>query len=236
MVVYMTINLINKKRYIGKDVKNKKSYLGSGTVLTKAIKKYGKENFKKITLEECTDRCHLENREVWWIDFFDAVKSEDFYNLQDGGVGGAVFGHTTSEETKDKIRKSLTGRKRPKEVVKKLYKPILQYDLKGDFLKEFESKKKAEESIKGRLGAVPKNKPKFSRGYFFIWKESCNFEKKIKVKNAYQTLRVGRFDKNELQEEFENLSIAIKKYENDHIREVCKGKRKTACGYVWKFI
>jgi len=233
----MTINLINKKRYIGKDVKNKKSYLGSGAILTKAIKKYGKHNFKKIVLEECVDRSHLEEREKWWIEFFDAVKSEDFYNLLDGGTGGAIFGHKTSEKTKERIRKSLTGRKRPKKVNKKLYKPILQYDLKGDFLREFESKKEAEETIGGRLGTMPKKEPKFSHGYFFIWKENDKFAKNIKVRNVYQTLRVGKFSKNnKLLEEFESLSVAIKKYENDHIRDVCKGKRKTACGYIWKFI
>ena len=44
MIIYMTINNINGKKYIGKDVKNNPKYLGSGFDLQKAIKKYGKEN------------------------------------------------------------------------------------------------------------------------------------------------------------------------------------------------
>ena len=46
MVIYETINLINGKRYIGKDTHNDNSYLGSGRVLSKAIKKYGIDKFK----------------------------------------------------------------------------------------------------------------------------------------------------------------------------------------------
>ena len=43
MVVYETINKINGKRYIGKDKHNDLNYLGSGRILQKAIKKYGKD-------------------------------------------------------------------------------------------------------------------------------------------------------------------------------------------------
>jgi len=39
MVIYKTINLLNGKQYIGKDTKNKPTYLGSGAVLKKAIQK-----------------------------------------------------------------------------------------------------------------------------------------------------------------------------------------------------
>ena len=47
MIIYKTTNLVNKKIYIGQDSKNNPEYLGSGAIVKKAIKKYGKENFKK---------------------------------------------------------------------------------------------------------------------------------------------------------------------------------------------
>lgn len=89
MVIYKTTNLKNGKFYIGKDVKNKKSYLGSGKVLKQAIEKYGKENFKKEILEYCTDLNHLDEREVYWIDKLNAI--EEGYNLTEGGTGGDTW-------------------------------------------------------------------------------------------------------------------------------------------------
>jgi len=111
MIIYKTTNLKNGKFYIGKDAKNKKSYLGSGKVLKQAIEKYGKENFKKEILEYCTDLEHLDEREIYWIDKLNAV--EEGYNLTEGGTGGDTsYGRVfpkLSDETKEKISKSLKG-------------------------------------------------------------------------------------------------------------------------------
>ena len=45
-IVYKTICLINNKIYIGQSKKNISSYLGSGIIFIKALKKHGKL-FKK---------------------------------------------------------------------------------------------------------------------------------------------------------------------------------------------
>lgn len=87
MIVYLTINLINNKKYIGIDSKNNPAYLGSGKILKQAIEKYGAENFEKIILEECDNRKDLLERERYWIELFNAVESKDFYNLLKGGLG-----------------------------------------------------------------------------------------------------------------------------------------------------
>lgn len=52
--IYLTTNLINNKKYIGQhDGEENDSYLGSGTYFLRAVKKYGKEKFKKEILEIC---------------------------------------------------------------------------------------------------------------------------------------------------------------------------------------
>jgi len=89
MIIYKTTNLVNGKFYIGKDAKNKKSYLGSGKVLKQAIKKYGKENFEKEILEHCSSLEELEEREVYWISKLNAL--EEGYNLTEGGTGGDTW-------------------------------------------------------------------------------------------------------------------------------------------------
>ena len=53
--VYITTNKINGKFYIGKHSTDNlnDNYLGSGIMLNKAIKKYGKEKFKQRILCFC---------------------------------------------------------------------------------------------------------------------------------------------------------------------------------------
>jgi hypothetical protein len=110
MVIYKTINLINGKIYIGKDKRNNDWYLGSGKILMFAIKKYGKENFKKEILEECNSIEHMREREIHWIAFFNSTDRGIGYNIQLGGDGGFNYGHLTSEqlqEVKNKISESV---------------------------------------------------------------------------------------------------------------------------------
>jgi len=89
--VYITTNLINGKKYIGMDKWDEfsDSYLGSGIHLNRAIEKYGKENFKKEILCECETEEELIEKEIYYIDLYDAVKSKEFYNLKKGGIGGS---------------------------------------------------------------------------------------------------------------------------------------------------
>ena len=114
MIIYKTTNLINGKFYVGKDERNKPDYLGSGINLQRAIKKYGKENFIKETLEVCYTREELIEREKYWIK--ETKAQEIGYNIADGGWGG----NTYTEETRQRISKQFTGRKHKPETIKKL--------------------------------------------------------------------------------------------------------------------
>ncbi len=93
--IYMTINLINNKKYIGKrkcvcEIEQD-GYLGSGKILKNAIKKYGKENFKKEILEVCDSEKTCNEREKDWIALYNAVNSDEFYNIASGGDGGNTY-------------------------------------------------------------------------------------------------------------------------------------------------
>jgi hypothetical protein len=87
--IYITTNLINGKRYIGQKKfdggSRWKSYLGSGYSLIKAIKKYGKENFIRNIIDIAYSDDELNEKEKTWIENYDAVKSNDFYNRIEGG-------------------------------------------------------------------------------------------------------------------------------------------------------
>ena len=108
MQIYLVTNLINGKKYLGKDVRNRKHYLGSGTVLRKAIKKYGRDNFKKEIIEEHNDENKLKEREEYWLLFYDAANNINFYNRINKS-NGAPKGRKITQKTRNKISKSLSG-------------------------------------------------------------------------------------------------------------------------------
>lgn len=98
MVIYKTTNLVNLKIYVGKDSKNDPNYFGSGLYLERAIKKYGKKNFKKEILERCLTLEQLNDREKYWIKILNSNNRKVGYNLTDGGDGG----DTTKQHPKRK--------------------------------------------------------------------------------------------------------------------------------------
>lgn len=100
--IYITTNNVNGKKYIGQKKYDKegkwKTYLGSGTALNNAIKKHGKENFSKEIVEECKTKEELDQREKYWISYYDAVKNKEFYNITHGGDGGNTIAGYSDEE------------------------------------------------------------------------------------------------------------------------------------------
>ena len=74
-IIYKTTNLINGKIYVGMHSTDNLNdgYLGSGWILKQAIKKYGKENFKREVLLVLSNRKLLykgiRGRRGWKISY-----------------------------------------------------------------------------------------------------------------------------------------------------------------------
>lgn len=85
--IYKTTNLVNDKIYIGQHKSSQFTieYLGSGDLVKRAIKKYGKENFQVELLEEVETKELMDEREIYWIKFYDAKNIDIGYNISDGG-------------------------------------------------------------------------------------------------------------------------------------------------------
>jgi len=88
MIIYKITNKVNGKIYIGQDKNNNPNYLGSGKKIKRAVKKYGKENFIKEIIEECVDENHMNEREVYWIIFYNSQDRKIGYNISEGGKEG----------------------------------------------------------------------------------------------------------------------------------------------------
>lgn len=188
--VYIIRNLINGKIYIGASkndlhrLDEHKRGIKSNIHLQNALKAYGVQNFYFEMLEEHHTFQDALNAENELIEYFRYIGA-DLYNKNDGGFGcsnpsqetrekmrlaklnkiGPRLGQHLSEESKEKIRKSLTGRKRgqlsqeTKEKIRKAnagkkHKPFSE-----------EARRKISESLKGKSrpashGKIPWNKGK----------------------------------------------------------------------------
>lgn len=109
MIIYKITNLINFKIYIGQDSNNNPDYFGSGILIKKAIKKYGKENFRKDILEYCSTIEELNEREKFWIKL---TRAQEFgYNIAFGSNGGNTY--VRSIKQNKNMSKIMSGKKHP---------------------------------------------------------------------------------------------------------------------------
>lgn len=115
--IYKITNLINNKVYIGLSIDIKERWRAHrsrpfqsnckqyNSHLYRAIRKYGLENFKFEIIEECNPE-NLEDREIYWIKYYQAKNPNFGYNLTDGGEHAITFSKLTYEEV-IKIQKLL---------------------------------------------------------------------------------------------------------------------------------
>lgn len=121
--IYKTTNLINGKVYVGQKRSSSfvTSYIGSGTAITRAIRKHGKTAFKIELLCWCATKEELDDQEIAWIaQFRDLHGRQNCYNITDGGGGST--GHVVPDEVKKRFSELYRGQKRPQEAMQKQQK------------------------------------------------------------------------------------------------------------------
>lgn len=91
----------NGKCYVGQHKgdgsKVGRKYFGSGVNLKRAIEIHGKDYFTYTIVENCFSKEELDNREIYFIEFFQSKNYQNGYNMSKGGNGGDVR-LTMSEE------------------------------------------------------------------------------------------------------------------------------------------
>lgn len=126
MYIYKITNLRNNKIYIGQTTKTVKQRWKRhkydslknriDTHFSRAIRKYGPNNFLVEQIDTAKNKEELTLKEQYWVKFFDSIKYGYNEAIPTFKSGGNTYKNKTAKELeiiKDKIRKSKTGGKNP---------------------------------------------------------------------------------------------------------------------------
>ena len=167
------------------------------------IVKYGWDNITHEILYENLTKEEAEQKEKELIEEHKTNQEEYGYNMTSGGSGAPNC--TKSIETREKLSKANTGRKHTEETKKKLSEAskgrhlggksptatkILQYDLDGNLIKEWDSLKDIERALNVSYSSIWKvcnNKRGQIRGYTWRYKDERIINKKEYNENKSKT-------------------------------------------------
>lgn len=238
-IIYKVTNLINDKLYIGQTIKTLehrktqhendslyKSLKSYNYPLHKAIRKYGKENFKWEEIDVAYSKDELNKKEIYYIELYDTFHG-DGYNCTIGGEG--TIGRTPSQETIEKNRQANSGENN------------FWY---GKKLSD-EHKKKISESKKGKKlsDEHKRNISEAQKGRKITFSEEAkeNIRRGIEEKRT-RRINVYYFDKVTREiGDFIETATNIKRYCREHnlddgaVHRVLKGKAQHHKGYYFEY-
>lgn len=229
--IYKITCIINNKIYIGssKNITHRKSChktKRNNCIISKAIFKYGWENFKFEILELCSEDKLLE-REQYYLDFFKSYDKTIGYNVLNVAGINPMLGRNHSEDTKTRLS-----------------------DMnKGKFTKEknpFWGKAHSNET-KVRMSELKKtsylgeNNPFFGKTHSLETKAKMSIQAKNRDKSHFYK-QVNQIDPktNEIIKTWTSIKEACFYLTNDikratSITSACKGRYKTALGFKWEY-
>lgn len=214
--IYKITNTTNGKCYIGQSrdiqarwAKHLSAYKSSPEwELYRAFKKYGIAAFSFEVIEECAIE-ELNEREIYWIAQYDSFNNG--YNMT---LGGEACNGTND-------------------------KAVYQYDLSGHFIKEYKSAHEAarENSIQfTNICKVCRGERKTAGGFGWSYEKHDSIQpiktKRLGDGTVLQFTKDGQF-----VAEYPTAAEAdrVTGINRTTIGLVCKGKGKTAGGFVWKY-
>lgn len=270
--IYKITNIVNNKVYIGQTTKtvearwkqHKHSSVSKKYALYYAMRKYGIDNFKIETLEQC-DNKDLDEKEIEWIAFYNSYR--EGYNMTLGGSGASNYDYEAIykmwQEGKDifeihekigcrreKIYEILLSYNVEKENIdkyrrKREKKNILQYSRNGILVNEYYTLEDASQKVNSCIENIGRACRQGSTAEGYFWKY-VNNEKEItdiiqeyyERKSKINTKSVCQIDfKGNIVKIWSSLTAASEYFRCSlqNIKRSILHPTENACGFLWEF-
>lgn len=224
--VYKLTNIINNKIYIGstccfKDRKSKHKNKRNKSMISRAIFKYGWNNFTFEILEYC-DKEFLLERENYYFDIFEPFSENNGYNILRVAKSNGWLNHRHTDDTKKLMsdkKKGCTPWNKGKmgvQICSIETKELMSKNRTGE-QNSFYGKSHSEETIK-KLREIAKDR------------DMSIFNKKV--------IQMDKIT-NDIIKIWDSISDASEAILGDRkssrITAACKGRYKTAGGFCWRY-
>lgn len=190
-------------------------YMGSGILISKAIKKYGKDNFSKEILFIGKTEEEVYQYEKEFIEKHDAVKSREFYNIKEGGLGNTredalrnLSNLTEEQKTIRSAKLSIANKGENNAMYGKIgelspvSKPVVMMSAEGEMIERFSCLREVNDHFgkpraSSLVSRVCLNKKGTAYGHLFLFEED------------YQNMINNNIFKEWLEDEERNKSINL---------------------------
>ena len=249
---YMVTNNINGKVYVGSHSWDGNgmdpNYYGSGTAITRAVKKYGKENFQVEVLYyyDTIEECRADEERI--LTEYDVKNCPHSYNIKNAAVGWTsedLKGKTVSEETRKKLSQAFKGEKHPnygKHLTEETRKKISQAHKGKTVTFSEEHRKNLSQAMKG------KNNPMYGKHPTFSEEHRKKLSQALKGKTVSESTRnklaIANGGKPFVAIKEGKVKIFTSQHEcgrvlglyQSSINQCLKGKLKQTGGYTFKYV
>lgn len=238
--IYCIENMINHKKYIGQSenirvrwwthASELRNHRHCNRHLQGAWDEYGEDNFLFYVLEQC-DVADIDDREIYWIKYYDSTSPKTGYNMSSGG-DCSMRGVVLTQEQKDYMSKV----KNPDEVV--------QIDFNGNLVKVWRSATHAQrtlDNIRARsILQCCRHTTYQANGFIWFYKEEYDAMKNFDVQqymyehNRYFDIPILQFDLyGKLLREWTQKELIDFGYDIGYIKRCCRHERHVYQNYIW---
>ena len=209
--------------YLGKTIKNPYTYKGSGTEWIKHLKdnKINKQDIETFILDVTDDREYFKFIGRYYSNLFDVVKNRNWANIipETGGGLGAKTGDNHPMK-RPEVKAKITGDK--------------NHMKKPEYSGENHHMKRPELSGENHHMKRPEVKQKIKDSY--TEEKRALYRNMFSSENNITSKKVDCYDKNgNFIRTWPSVKKAHEELKVHNITDVCKGKRKYAGGYIWKY-